>query len=181
LLYDEVMDKLITASDVEHPKNCFPFFKNILKNEVPDGYTKNNKQKYKYVSTKTPRDMTDKEYLPLPGKGNLTQKVKGLCAFPDHGRGRSTCITRPFSCRGLLYIKVFSTYGMIAKNFAMATETLNYALDTNHVVVPHSKCIRQRLQKLQDQSVRQWLEELCNAFLGDDSQRTYQGGWSYGY
>jgi len=64
---------------------------------------------------------------------------------------------------------------MLAKNFAMATETLNYALDTNHVVVPHSKCIGQRLRKLQDQSVREWLEELCNAFSGDDSQRMYQG------
>lgn len=72
-------------------------------------------------------------------------------------------------------LKVFSTYGMMAKNFAMVTETLNYALDANHVVVPHSKCIGQRLRKLQDQSVRQWLEELCNAFSGDDSQRTYQG------
>jgi hypothetical protein len=82
LLYDEVMDKLITASDVEHPKNCFPFFKNILKNEVPDGYTKNNKQKYKYVSTKTPHDMTDEEYLSLPGKGNLTQEVKAsMCSL----------------------------------------------------------------------------------------------------
>jgi len=65
---------------------------------------------------------------------------------------------------------------MLAKNFAMATETLNYALDTNHVVVPHSKCIGQRLRKLQDQSAREWLEELCNAFSGDDSQRTHQGG-----
>jgi hypothetical protein len=42
-------------------------------------------------------------------------------------------------------------------------------------VVPHSKCVGQRLRKLQDQVVRQWLEELCNAVLGDDSQRTFQG------
>ena len=42
-------------------------------------------------------------------------------------------------------------------------------------MVPHSKCVGQRLRKLQDQAVRQWLEELCNAFSGDDSQRTFQG------
>jgi uncharacterized protein YwgA len=64
---------------------------------------------------------------------------------------------------------------MMAKKFAMATETMNYALDSYHVVGPHSKCVSQRLRKLQDQGVRQWLEELCNAFLGDDSQRTFQG------
>ncbi len=57
----------------------------------------------------------------------------------------------------------------------MATEAINYAFDTNHVVVPHSKCIGQRLRKLQDQSVRQWVEELCNAFSGDHSDRTFQG------
>jgi uncharacterized protein YwgA len=55
---------------------------------------------------------------------------------------------------------------MMAKKFAMATETMNYALDSYHVVGPHSKCVSQRLRKLQDQGVRQWLEELCNAFLG---------------
>jgi hypothetical protein len=55
---------------------------------------------------------------------------------------------------------------MMAKNFAMATEANNYALDTNHEVVPHSKGIGQRLRKLQDQSVRQWVEELCNALSG---------------
>lgn len=97
--------------------------------------------------------------------------------FPHHGRGQPTCITWPFSCRGLIYIEGF---GIMANHFAMVTETLNYALDTNPAVVPHSKCIGQQLRKLQDQSVRQWLDELCNAFLGDNSQRMYQGGWSYG-
>ncbi len=28
---------------------------------------------------------------------------------------------------------------------------------------------------LQDQSVRQWVEELCNTFSGDDSKQTFQG------
>jgi hypothetical protein len=73
-----------------------------------------------------------------------------------------------------LTLKVIYNYGM-AKKLAMATETLNYALELNHVIVPHSKYIRQRITKFQDQSVRQWLEELCNAFSGDDSQRAYQG------
>ncbi len=50
LLYDYVIDRLIAASEVEPSKNILPFFNPILKNEVPDGYTKNNKQKYKYCS-----------------------------------------------------------------------------------------------------------------------------------
>lgn len=57
-------------------RNACLFFSPILKNEVSDGYTKNNKQKNKYVSTKTHSGMTDKEYLSLRGKGNLTQEVK---------------------------------------------------------------------------------------------------------
>jgi hypothetical protein len=71
-------------------------------------------------------------------------------------------------------LKAFSN-GMMVKNFAMTTETLKYALDANHVVVPQNKCIGQRHRKLQNQSVRQWLEELCNAFSCNDRQRTYQG------
>jgi hypothetical protein len=62
------------------------------------------------------------------------------------------------------------------KKIAMVTEAINSAPDTNHhVVVLHSNYIGQRLRKLQDQSVRQWDEELCNAFSGDDSQLTFQG------
>ncbi len=38
-----------------------------------------------------------------------------------------------------------------------------------------TSCVAQRLQKLQEQSVRQWVDDLCNAFSGDDSQQTYQG------
>jgi hypothetical protein len=72
-------------------------------------------------------------------------------------------------------LKVFSMYRMMAKNFVMATEAMNYVLDSIHVVVSHSRCVGQRLRKLQDQSVRQWLEEFCNAYSGNDSLRTFQG------
>ena len=174
-LYNEVIEKLIAVSVVEAPHNSLPYFNPVVKSEVPDGYTMNNKQKYKYVAYKTPRDMTDEEYLSLPGKGNLTQEVKSSrCSFVMDDDMPPVLLGHFVVCVSYT-LKVFSTYGMMAKNFAMAMEAINYALDTNHVVVPHSKCIGQRLRKLQDQSVRQWIEELCNAFSGDDSQRTFQG------
>jgi hypothetical protein len=160
-LYNEVIEKLIAVSVVEAPHNSLPYFNPVVKSEVPDGYTMNNKQKYKYVAYKTPRDMTDEEYLSLPGKGNLTQEVKSSrCSFVMDDDMPPVLLGHFVVCVSYT-LKVFSTYGMMAKNFAMAMEAINYALDTNHVVVPHSKCIGQRLWKLQDQSVRQWIEELC--------------------
>jgi len=174
-LYEEVIEKLVAVSEVEAPQNSLPYFNPILKNEVPDGFTKNNNQKYKYVVFKAPRDMSDEEYMAMPGKGNLTQEVKASLCSLLMDEDEPPVLLGHFLVCVCFTLKVFSTYGMMAKNFAMATETLNYALDNNHVEVPHSKCVGQMLRKLQDQAVRQWLEELCNAFSGDDSQRTFQG------
>jgi len=69
-LYEEVIDKLVAISKVEDPQNSLPYFNPILKNEVPDGFTKNNNQKYKYVAFKAPRETSDEEYMAMPGKGN---------------------------------------------------------------------------------------------------------------
>ncbi len=71
------------------------------------------------------------------------------------GEGTPAVLLGYFLVRGVLTLKGFSMYCMMAKNFALATETLKKALDAHHVVVPHSKCIGQRLRKLQ--SVRQCL------------------------
>jgi hypothetical protein len=138
--------------------------------------SRNKNQKYKYVAFKAPRDMSDEEYMAMPGKGNLTQEVKAsLCSLLMDEDEPPVLLGHFLGCVCFM-LKVFSMYGMMVRNFAMATETMKYALDNNHLVVPHSKCVGQRLRKLQDQAVRQGLEELCNAFLGDDSQRTFQGG-----
>jgi hypothetical protein len=151
------------------------YFNPMVMSEVSDGYTMNNKAKYKYVASKTPRDMTNEEYLLLPGKGNLTQEVKSSPrSFIMDDNMPPVLLGHVVVCTAYA-LKVFSTYGMMANFFSMATKATNYAWVTKHVVVPHSKCIGQRLRNLQDQSVRQWVEELCNAFSGDDSKQTFQG------
>jgi hypothetical protein len=72
-------------------------------------------------------------------------------------------------------LKIISTYGMMAKNFVMAMETINCASESYHVGVPQNKCVGQRLRKLQDQSVRQWLEKLCMPFLVMIARRLFRG------
>jgi hypothetical protein len=169
-LYDEVLEKLISASTIEPPQNSLPFFDPIIKNEIPGGYTRNNNPKFKYVPFKSPREMTDQEFLALPQKGNLMQEAKlNPCSmFID--RELPVVLLSHFLVGAAYTLKVFSTYGMMAKSFQLLTECMNYAIETNHFVVPHKLCVAQRLRKLQEQSVRQWVDDLCNAFSGDDSQ-----------
>jgi hypothetical protein len=54
--YEDVIDMLAAVSEVKAPWNCLPYFNPMLKNEVPDGFTKNNSQKCKYCN------MSDEEF-----------------------------------------------------------------------------------------------------------------------
>jgi hypothetical protein len=174
-LYEQVLDELLAASAIELVVNLNPFFNPVMKNEIPDGCTRNNNPKFKYVPFKSPREMTNKEFLSLLQKGNLKQEVKqNLFSFLMDADEPPVLLSH-FLGAAAYFLKIFSTYGMMAKSFQMLMDCLTYAIDTNHVAVPHKLCVAQRLQKLQEQSVRQWIDELCHSFCADDSQCSYQG------
>jgi hypothetical protein len=87
------------------------------------------------MSLITPHDMRDEEYLSLPGKGNLTHEVKSSIPSFMMDDNLPQVLLGHFVVSVAYTLKVFSTYGMMTKNFAMATEVINYALDASHVVV----------------------------------------------
>jgi hypothetical protein len=63
-LYEQVLDELLASSAIEPAVNLNPFFNPVMKNEIPDGYTRNNNPKFKYVPFKSPREMLFSVLMP---------------------------------------------------------------------------------------------------------------------
>ncbi len=74
-LHNEVLEKLTYDSAIKTPQNALPFFDPIIKNEIPCGYTRNNKLSSN-VFLSLPRELTEQEIFPLLQKGDLTLEGK---------------------------------------------------------------------------------------------------------
>jgi hypothetical protein len=57
----------------------------------------------------------------------------------------------------------------------MSCKVINYGLVVNWVVVPHKKIGGQHLQLLTREMLQSWVENLCDNFSRDDTERHYQG------
>jgi hypothetical protein len=71
---------------------------------------------------------------------------------------------------------VYGEFGKLDKWMDQACAVINYRMTTNHLVFPHKKDVGQRLKNIEVDSLKDWVNELCNNFEGGlDSTRTFQG------
>ncbi len=131
--------------------------------------------KFKCVPFKSPREMIDQEFFWLSHRKEIWCRRQSWTRAPCWSLGTYQWYYHfTFWLEQHTHLKAFSTYGMIVKSFQSLTAYMNYAIKTNHLLSLTSS-VTQRLWKLQEQSVTQWVDDLWNAFSGGDFQWTYQG------
>jgi hypothetical protein len=130
--------------------------------------------KFHYVTLKTPREMTRKEYERLPAKNNWIPDVKlGTSSILDDSNSPVTLVH--FVLCVVQSVKVYGQYGEVTKHYKTACKVINYGLSTNKVVVSNQKVGGQHLRHAQKDMLQDWMEALCDCFSGDGSDRHYQG------
>jgi len=130
--------------------------------------------KFRYVTLKTPWEMTREEYERLSAKNNWMPEVKlRTSSILDDSNSPVTLVH--FVLCVVHSVKVYGHYGEVTKHYETACKVINYGLSTNKVVVSNQKVRGQHLQHAQKDMLQDWLETLSDGFPGDGSDRHYQG------
>jgi hypothetical protein len=72
-------------------------------------------------------------------------------------------------------VKAYGQYGQLTKRYETACKVVNHGLVHNWLVVPHKKLGGQRLRLLTQEMLQNWVENLCDNFVSDDTIRYFQG------
>ena len=119
--------------------------------------------------------MSPEEYGKLPPKNNWTPEVKRGTASILDGDCYPPILLQHFVVASVHAVKVYGQYGAVLKRYETACRIINHGVTVNKVVVPNKKLDGQRLRLVQRDMLQSWVENLCETFAGDDSDRHYQG------
>jgi hypothetical protein len=124
---------------------------------------------------KRPKQRTAAEYDKLPPKNNWTPEVKKGTASIIVSEDDPPLLLHHFVVGVVDAVKAYGQYGQLIKQYEMACKVINYGLVDNRVVVPHKKLGGQGLQLLNREMLQSCVENLCNNFSEDDTEKHYQG------
>ena len=115
------------------------------------------------------------EYNQLPPKNNWTPEVKKSTSSILVGNDEPPVPLAHFAVGVVHALKVYGQYGQLTKRYEMGCKVINYGLAINRVVVAHKKLGGQRLRLLNREMLQSWIENLCDNFSGNDTERYFQG------
>jgi hypothetical protein len=110
--------------------------------------------------------MSAAEYNQLSPKNNWTLEVKKVPLQFSLAH---------FAVGVVHALKVYGQYGQLTKRYEMGCKVINYGLAINRVVIEHKKLGGQRLCLLNREMLQSWMENFCDNFSGNDTERYFQG------
>ena len=123
----------------------------------------------------TPKQMEVADFKTLPSKHNWTPEVKkGNSSIFVDDRDPPVIIAH-FAVAVVHAVKAYGQYGKLTERYKTACGVINYALEVNKFVVPHSKVQGQRLRLISREMLQSWIESLCENFSGDNTNHYFQG------